>query len=118
MIVLEYTSWVVGGIGVVVVVWGVLLGTVAFLRAQFRYLAGRGRGSLPLEKIRYDFGRHLLLGLEFLIAADIMRTIADPGLEEVVILAIIVAIRTVISYFLTLEIERVDRVRTGAAGKG
>lgn len=111
---LEYASLVVGVIGVGVVLWGVLLGTLAFVRAQSRYLASRGVVSRSLEKIRYDFGRHLLLGLEFLIAADIMRTIADPTLDEVIILGIIVAIRTVISYFLTLEIERVDKVKPGA----
>jgi uncharacterized membrane protein len=44
------------------------------------------------------------LGLEFLIAADIIRTIIRPTLEELAILGGIVVIRTVISYFLGKEI--------------
>jgi len=103
--------------GAVVVVWGVLLGAIAFVRAQFRWLSGKEKYPGPVDAIHHDIARHLLLGLEFLIAADIMRTIVSPSLEEVVILGIIVAIRTVISYFLSLEIERVDKVKPGALRK-
>ncbi|MGA3094299.1 MAG: DUF1622 domain-containing protein [Dehalococcoidales bacterium] len=107
--VLDNVALVVGAIGVVVVGWGVLLGAIAFLRDEITSLMSRGAKDVPLEKIRYDVGRHLLLGLEFLIAADIMRTIAQPSLEQVTVLAIIVAIRTVLSFFLTREMERVNK---------
>ena len=106
--VLDNVALVVGIIGVVVG-WGVLKGTFFFLRDELISLASRGAKEVPLEKIRYDVGRHLLLGLEFLIAADIMRTIAQPSLEQVAVLAIIVAIRTVLSFFLTREMERVSK---------
>jgi len=107
--VLENVAIGVGIIGVVVVGWGVLIGTIVFVREEGKKLLGRNPGDVPLEKIRYDLGRHLLLGLEFLIAADVMRTIAQPSLEQVTVLAIIVAIRTVLSFFLTREIERVGK---------
>ena len=107
--VLDNVALGVGIIGVVVVGWGVLLGAIAFLRDEFISLRSRGAKDVPLEKIRYSVGRHLLLGLEFLIAADIMRTIAQPSLEQVTVLAIIVAIRTVLSFFLTRDIERVSK---------
>jgi len=107
--VLENVALGVGIIGVVIVGWGVLMGTFFFLRDELISLASRGTKEVPLEKIRYDVGRHLLLGLEFLIAADIMRTIAQPSLEQVTVLAIIVAIRTVLSFFLTRDIERVNK---------
>jgi len=106
---LDNVALVVGAIGVVVVGWGVLLGASAFLRDEIISLMSRGAKDVPLEKIRYSVGRHLLLGLEFLIAADIMRTIAQPSLEQVTVLAIIVAIRTVLSFFLTREMERVSK---------
>jgi len=55
---------------------------------------------------RSAFGRAILLGLEFLIAADIINTIAvRPTLESVAVLAGIVAIRTFLSFSLELEIE-------------
>jgi len=103
--ILEYISLGIGIVGIFIVLWGVVVGLVEFIRAQFAHL-GRQRELLPLEKIRIDLGRYLLLGLEFLIAADIIRTIVKPSLEEVAVLVAIVAIRTVISYFLNKEIER------------
>jgi uncharacterized membrane protein len=55
------------------------------------------------EILRHQFGSYLLLGLEFLIAADVILTITYPSLEEIAILASIVVIRTVISYFWDKE---------------
>ena len=102
---IEYISLGIGLVGIFIVLWGVIVGLVEFIRAQIAHL-GRKRKLLPLEKIRIDLGRYLLLGLEFLIAADIIRTIVKPSLEEVAVLLAIVAIRTVISYFLNKEVER------------
>ncbi len=100
----DYLSLGIGVIGVAVILWGVLLGVLQFVQAQ--YLALAGRPQLTLGKIRHNLGRYLLLGLEFLVAADVIRSIVKPSLQEVTILAIIVAIRTVISFFLNREIER------------
>ena len=61
---------------------------------------------IRLGRARYHIGYHLLLGLEFLIAADIVRTIVSPTLEELGILGAIVVIRIVIGYFLGKEIEQ------------
>jgi len=108
--ILEYISIGIGVVGIFIVLWGVIVGLVEFMHAQIIHL-GRQRKSLPLEKIRIDLGRYLLLGLEFLIAADIIRTIVKPSLEEVAVLVAIVAIRTVISYFLNKEIERLGHTK-------
>ena len=101
----DYMSLIIGLVGVAVIVWGVVVGAVDFFRAQALYW--RHRQPVPLEDIRYDLGRYILLGLEFFIAADIVHTIVQPTLEEVAVLAAIVIIRTIISYFLNLEISRV-----------
>lgn len=50
-------------------------------------------------------GTYILFGLEILIAADIIETIMNPTMEEIVFLAAVVVIRTVISYFLGKEME-------------
>ena len=108
--ILEYISLGIGAVGIFIVLWGVILGFIEFLRAQAAFLS-KERKPVPLEKIRIDLGRYLLLGLEFLIAADIIRTIVKPSLEEVVVLVAIVAIRTVISFFLNKEIERLGQAK-------
>jgi uncharacterized membrane protein len=100
--VLESIAGGVGVIGVVVILWGVVIAAVATLRVE---VANLRHQQLPKVRVRLrqQLGSSLLLGLEFLIAADVVRTVVQPTLEEVAILGGIVAIRTVISYFLHKE---------------
>ena len=98
----DYMAFFIGLIGVGVIIWGVVLGVVEFIRAQI--VCWRRKEAVPLEDIRYEVGRYILLGLEFFIAADIVHTIVQPTLEEVAVLAAIVVVRTIISFFLNREI--------------
>jgi len=87
--------------GVVVIAGGALLVAA--------YMLVRLRGGLVADEayqlLRRGLGRAILLGLELLVAADIIRTVAvSPTFESVGVLAIIVAIRTFLSFTLELEI--------------
>ncbi len=106
--VLDVVARGVGIIGVAVILWGVAVTAVATIRVEV--VAVRGR-HMPGSRmvLRQQLGASLLLGLEFLIAADVIRTVLQPTLQEVGILGGIVAIRTVISYFLHKEMAA-DRV--------
>ena len=85
--------------GVVIVVVGVLLASVLALRMALRHVVG------AYEAYRRLLGRSILLGLEFLVAADIIRTVAvTPTFRSVGVLAVIVLIRTFLSFALELEI--------------
>lgn len=96
---IETVGMAVDAVGVFVIVAGLLL-------ASLRYL-GRGRRQADgYRQYRQDLGRGILLGLELLVAADIIRTVAvAPTLEQVLVLAVIVAIRTVLSMSLQVELE-------------
>ena len=60
----------------------------------------------PLACYRSDLGRAILLGLEFLVAADIVHTVAiEPTLDSLAVLAGIVLIRTFLSFALEVELE-------------
>lgn len=88
------------GVGVVVIVAGLL---VAAWRYLFHPQVSR---RLSYQAFRQDVARAILLGLEFLIAGDIIHTVAvQPSLENVGILGLIVLIRTFLSIALHLEIE-------------
>ncbi len=66
----------------------------------------RERSSRPYEDLRRNLGRCILLGLEVLIVADIVRTIiVDPTLESVAVLGAIVVIRILLSFSLEVEID-------------
>jgi|GEM_PF-2418383 len=63
-------------------------------------------GQLAYQVMRESFGGVILLGLEILVAADLVRTVAvAPTRENVIVLAIIVLIRTVLSFSLEVEID-------------
>lgn len=79
---------------------GLIFGTVRFALSAVQQKADEPR----FRRYRADVGRGILLGLEFLVAADIIATVAiRPSLESLAILAGIVAIRTFLS--LSLEVE-------------
>lgn len=84
-------------------------------------LAGRtwasDGGRAAYRRLRNTFGGALLLGLEILVAADLVRTVAvAPNLQNVVVLAIIVAIRTFLSFSLQVEIDGTLPWRAAAGG--
>ena len=92
---------VVEGVGAGIMIVGGLAAFVAFAQR-----AARRSSSDAYERLRRDLGRSILLGLEVLIIADIVRTIiVDPTLESVAVLGAIVIIRIVLSFALEVEIE-------------
>ncbi|MFL6237935.1 MAG: DUF1622 domain-containing protein [Actinomycetes bacterium] len=92
------------GLGAVVLllglVWSVALGAVAYRRTH--------KGRTAYRVLREAFGGTLLLALEVLVAADLIRTVAvAPTVENVAVLGLIVLIRTFLSLSLEVEIEGV-----------
>ncbi|MCX4579792.1 DUF1622 domain-containing protein [Streptomyces sp. NBC_01571] len=89
----------VDAVGVAIIVVGMLLATVLATIRLSRRQVGVYRGY------RRRVGRSILLGLEFLVAGDIIRTVAvAPTYTSVGVLAVIVGIRTFLSFSLELEI--------------
>jgi uncharacterized membrane protein len=90
---------------------GVAIIVVALVFSAMRAVADLLRGVAGAEtyrRVRSFFGRGILLGLETLVAADLIRTVAvEPTLENVLVLALIVLVRTLLSFSLDVEIEGV-----------
>jgi uncharacterized membrane protein len=87
--------------GIAVIVLGAIVSTLLFLRHL------RPPRGIPAayQDYREGIGRAILLGLEFLVAADIVRTVAiSPTFTSVGVLAAIVLIRTFLSWTLELEV--------------
>lgn len=86
---------------------GVASIVVGLVAAGVRALLARGTdGAARYLRLRHDLGRAILLGLEVLVAADIVRTVAfTPTMDSVLLLALIVAIRTFLSWSLALELD-------------
>ena len=89
-------------LGIVTLVLGL---AAALVRAGLALVGGQGANE-GYRIVRTVFGRSILLGLEFLVAADIIRTVAlQPSLQNVAVLGLIVLIRTFLSFSLEVEID-------------
>jgi uncharacterized membrane protein len=98
---MEGIGTAVDATGVLVMVTGLLLATLWF---AFRFRAADFNTSY--RNYRQAVGRAILLGLELLVAGDIIRTVAvAPTLQSVTVLAVIVVIRTFLSMALQLELD-------------
>lgn len=101
--VIEWAALAIEILGATVIVAGVI--RVAVTRGTVRYLF---RLDTPgaFESYKHQMGRSLLLGLEFLVAGDVVRTVAlEPTLVNVAVLGLLVLIRTFLSWSLAVEIE-------------
>jgi uncharacterized membrane protein len=88
------------GLLVAGLLWSLVLAGLTWRRSR--------AGHRAFLALRESFGGTLLLGVEVLVAADLIRTIAvEPTLENVAVLGLIVVIRTFLSFSLEVEIEGV-----------
>lgn len=92
----------IDAVGVLIIITGLLIGSVLYLRGLLRHDDLRA----TYRRYRQDIGRAILLGLEFLVAGDIIRTVAiSPTFTSVGVLALIVVVRTFLSFSLEVEID-------------
>jgi uncharacterized membrane protein len=90
-------------LGAAVIIAGVV--RVVVTRGAVRYLYQLDKPG-AFESYKHQMGRSLLLGLEFLVAGDVVRTVAlEPTLNNVAVLGLLVLIRTFLSWSLAVEIE-------------
>ena len=106
---LNYIAIGISIAGSIIIIWGVLITIFNFLKNEKNKLFNikYQNNSGP---VRYQFSGYLILGLDFMLAADIIHTIHNPVLNELYVLAIIVGIRSVISFFLVKEMGNRESV--------
>jgi uncharacterized membrane protein len=105
MEIINKISLIIGSIGVLVIVWGAIVSAFELLIEESKRFAGKNLYA-ERNRIRHYFSFYLLMGLEYMIGADIIRTLIRPTLQELAVLGAMVAIRTVTSYFLNKEMEQ------------
>lgn len=99
---IEYASLGIEMLAIGIIVVAIVSGTARYIVQSL---------ARPPQRYAYDhykvrLGKALLLGLEILVAADVVRTVAlEPSIESVAVLGILVVIRTFLSWSLVVEIE-------------
>ena len=98
-------EWVTTGIellAIAIVFTAILAASVQYLVTRFY----RRAAAAAYRDYRVTLGKALLVGLEILVAADVIRTVAlEPNFENVAILGLLVLIRTFLGWSLVVEIE-------------
>lgn len=110
----EAVDWIVlviESLGAVIIAIGVVIALALLARALARPTA-----PSSFTRVRLVLGSYLVLGLEFQLAADVLKTAVAPSFTEIGQLAAIAAIRTLLNYFLTKEIAG-ERAELEAAGE-
>ena len=103
--VVDFFVHVVEAAGAAIIFAGAVSAFARFIRVAFRR-----EGMAPFAQVRLDLGRFLVLGLEFQLAADILRTAVAPNFTSLAQLAAIAAIRTALNFFLGREIKEERRL--------
>jgi len=100
---IEWAALGIEMLGALVIVVGVL--RVAITRGTVRFLS-KVDAPEAFDSYKHQIGRSLLLGLEFLVAGDVVRTVAlEPTLNNVAVLGLLVLVRTFLAWTLAVEIE-------------
>ncbi|HZQ10508.1 MAG TPA: DUF1622 domain-containing protein [Anaerolineae bacterium] len=99
---IEFASRLIESLAIVIIVGAILYGLIRYLIDWFR----SGERGEAYHGFKVRLGNGLLLGLEILVAADVIRTVAlEPTLTNVIVLGLLVVIRTFLSWSLVVEIE-------------
>ena len=106
--VLLYIQHGISFCGVLVIFIGILSALIRYI--QYLYSNFYGNQSTDINKIRLNLGLVLTLGLEFIVAADLIGTTTAPDYYSIGIVACIVLIRTILSYTLNREINSIRQI--------
>jgi uncharacterized membrane protein len=101
----EATRLAIGYLVPLIEAFGALVVTLGAIRAIVSYVRSfLENDPLQTASLRLQLGQSMVMGLEFQVAADILKTALSPTLNEVTLLAALIAVRTALNYFLEREL--------------
>lgn len=101
-LILSYIIPVVEACGALVVILGVGRAIVDYVRSFVSH------GRVPVAPLRVQLGQSMVVGLEFQVAADVLRTAANPTWDDILFLAVLIGIRTVLNFLLEWELAHLN----------
>ena len=98
---LNLLATIISVISLLIVTYGAFIAIISFIINELKRVTGAYTPT-NIRKLR------AVLGLEFLIASDILKTVLEPTMNELIILGGIVVVRTILSVFLNKEIKELE----------
>ncbi|MDL2298263.1 DUF1622 domain-containing protein [Synergistaceae bacterium OttesenSCG-928-D05] len=106
-----HASQIIEFISVLIIIWGVVMAGSRMVKMGYNcYIRHCNTDRETMIHMRLSFESTLLLGLQFLMAADIIRSISNPDLQGVIILSVIVILRIVLSVALGREVAEMNKL--------
>ena len=104
--IIEWVALVVDVVASLVMAWAFVVSVYGFLRAS---LSGPAADRIRrLQVVRCGLGVKLVFALELLIISDLLHTVVSRTMDDLLFLAALVVIRTIVAYFLNREIQEVE----------
>ncbi len=97
----DYVTFILNVMGALIVIYGSLQAFVKVLKIEFK----SKKKFHPYENVKRTYVQKLILALDFFVASDLLRLVAQPTMDEIILIALIVVIRTVLNYSLSKEIH-------------
>ena len=107
---IENFAYAISIMSMAVISYGSILAILRFIQNEVSRVNGKF-SFRRLNTIKINFSYYLLLGLDFLIAADVIRTIVENTLQDLAILGASVLIRTILAFFLGREMKEDTSLR-------
>lgn len=104
--IVNFVTILISVVGAAIIIYGAVFAFYLFIKDLLKRF--HKNITLNIDHIRLVFGRYIILGLEFFIAADMIETIYVPTFQEIGVLASLIGIRTILSFFLTRELEKLS----------
>jgi uncharacterized membrane protein len=95
----EYLVIIVEACGAIVIMMGVARSIIQYIRSFFGHI------TLTIRKVRFKLGQSMVMALEFQVAADILKTALSPTWNDMLLLATLIGLRTLLNYLLERELE-------------
>ena len=105
---MEFALPLLKGLAVLIIIWGVICAAVRLVGMEIKLLQGK-QIKRDAMVIRQHLGYYFLLGLEFLIAVDVIETLMHPDWKELGVLAGLVVLRTLMSFSLHWELKEIEK---------
>ncbi|MFT5084090.1 MAG: putative membrane protein [Lentisphaeria bacterium] len=111
--VLENIARYIDLFGILIILYGFTISAFGFIRVELKRFAN-AEGLMACQHVRVQLGTYILLGIEFMIASDIIHTVLTRELMDLAFVSALVIIRTAISFFLGREIQEINRPEPGS----
>lgn len=106
----EHLSSAIDIVGILIILYGFVISLGKLMQVEAGRFSGKNAGIRDCQHVRLELGTYILVGIEFMIASDIIGTVISKTIENLLFVTALVIIRTAISFFLGRELTELETI--------